>query len=100
MTKVELLEWLDKQAELHLLGQKHRILLDEKGHEIARNANTCSTDGVHIYDIEKLIGMLSGKKFEFKKFVCGDSVNKTEISFMHNKVKFFGLSEKEVEYFV
>lgn len=100
MTKTELLEWLDKQAELHLLCQKHSKLVDDKGHEIVCNITMVGAGGIHIYTIEKLIDMLPEKKFEFKEIVCEGSVNKTKISFMHNKVKFYGLSEKEVEYFV
>ena len=100
MTRSRLLAWLDAQAELCKDMHKTRDLLDKKGNNFISNISVNSDLSIHIYGIEKLIDILPDKKFTFEEFVCGDSVNKTEISFMHNKVKFYGLSEREVSYFV
>ena len=100
MTRSKLLAWLDAQAELCKDMHKTRDLLDERGNNFITNISVKCDLSLHIYGIEKLIDILPDKNFKFKEFVYEDSVYKTEISFMHNKVKFYGLSEKEVSYFV
>ena len=99
MTRSKLLAWLDAQAELCKDMHKIRELLDMKGNDFISNITVNSDLSLHIYGIEKLIDILPDKKFTFEEFPSEDRPT-TKISFMHNKVRFYGLSEKEVSYFV
>jgi hypothetical protein len=99
MTRSKLLAWLDAQAELCKDMHKTRDLLDKKGNDFITNISVNDNLSLHIYGIEKLIDILPDKKFTFEEFPSEDRPI-TRISFKHSGVKFYGLSDKEVSYFV
>lgn len=101
MTRSKLLAWLDAQAELCKDMHKTRELLDKRGNDFITNISVNSDLSLHIYGIEKLIDILPDKKFTFEEFsISSEDRPTTKISFKHSGVKFYGLSDKEVSYFV
>ena len=97
METAKVMKWLDEQVKIFNQSKKKQEL-SESGYEFISNISTKAIDGVHISPIENLIGVIPNT-FKFEKFECDESYL-TKISFIHKGVKFYGLSEEEVEYFV